>query len=320
MASVALRGTSKLSTQPHAEHSEEPCHQSNFFPGALVSPEWLVENMNECNIKTLDCSWYVPGSKDTEAKNDFLQHRLPGAQFFDIDDVADRESNLPHMLPSESLFSAKMAELHLGKDDKIVLYDHSGLFSAPRVYFTLRVFGFKNVAILEGGLKRWHHLGLYLDSGAPTNPAPKQPEAYTKNIDKIVDMETMLKNVGLKEAGVPVLDARSAKRFKGEAPEPRPGLRSGHIPYSLSVPFEDVLRIDHESGATLLKTEDELKEVFEGAGLDTKRINHKVFCTCGSGVTAAVLGFALERIGFNNVSVYDGAWAEWGGVDSNPIH
>jgi len=272
----------------------------------LVSPDWLQARLERPRIKVVDGSWYLP-AQNRDARAEFLAAHIPGAVFFDIDAVADRTTTLPHMLPEPAAFAEAAGALGLADTDTIVVYDGLGLFSAPRVWWTLRHFGAADVRILDGGFPAWTAAGMPIESGE-TQPEPAVFQVRPADGD-LRDMAALRELLGSRAAAV--VDARPAARFRGEAPEPRPGLPSGHMPGTLNVPID---RLVDASGR--LVPPEAVRRAFEAAGLDLKR---PVVTTCGSGVTAAVLLFALATLGKHDVSLYDGSWAEWASQPDNPM-
>ncbi len=274
---------------------------SNFF----VSTDWLAERLGAPNLAIVDASFFMP-AENRDAKADYLAGHIPGAVFFDIDAIADHATALPHMLPSADDFAAAAGKLGLGENMHIVVYDASGLVGAARVWWTLRLFGAKNVTLLEGGLPQWRKEERTLETGWKE----PEPRVFTPqfNHSGVAAAPDVLK---ASEAGsAQIVDARSAARFTGEAPEPRPGLRSGHIPNSLNVPWNKVA----QDGK--IKSAGEVRIAFAEAGVDLER---PVITTCGSGVTAAILLLAFETIGKSDVVLYDGSWSEWGGRPEFPV-
>lgn len=267
-------------------------------PDLLVSPEWLRDRLGRMDVKAVDASWYLPAQK-RDARAEYLQGHIPGAVFFDIDEVADRSSGLPHMLPDTASFAAAAGALGLSEADTIVVYDGLGLFSAPRVWWTLRVFGARDVRVLDGGLPAWKRAAYALESDLPTITPAKFKAAFDSGA--VLDLAAV--GAALNSGASFVVDARPAARFRGEAPEPRPGLPSGHMPGALNLPFD---RLVDDTGRLL--PPDRISRLFEESGVD---LGQPVVTTCGSGVTAAVLLFALAATGKEDVALYDGSWAEW---------
>ncbi|MCM2403683.1 3-mercaptopyruvate sulfurtransferase [Rhizobium sp. S153] len=277
------------------------------LPGSLVTTEWLAAHLDAPGLVLLDGSFTMPGVTPTAAEN-YRERHIPGARFFDIEKVADHASSLPHMLPSAEAFEAVARRLGLSNDSVVVIYDTPGLVSAGRVWWTLRVFGHEKIAVLDGGLRKWRAEGRPVTAEIPTPAegtfrAAFHPELVRSRAD-------MLQNLGTKAEQV--IDARAASRFTAAENEPRPGLRSGHIPGSFNLPSSSLT--DPETGE-ILKPET-LKTLFENAGLDLSR---PVAATCGSGVTASALAFSLHLIGNDNVAVYDGSWSEWGLPGDTPV-
>lgn len=276
--------------------------------GALVTTEWLAARLGDPAIRIVDGSWYLPTqSRDPVAE--YLAAHLPGAVFFDIDEIADKESDLPHMLPSPAAFSAALGALGIGNEHKIIVYDGTGLMNtAPRVWWMMRAFGHASVAVLDGGIDKWRAEGRPLDSGQGA-PAPAH---FIARLDKALVNALEEVELHLETGDAQIVDARSAGRFAGTDPEPRAGLPSGRMAGSYNVPFPDL--IDHETH-TLLPT-DMLREKFEHAGVD---LNRPIVTSCGSGVTACLLAFALYRLGVERVPVFDGSWTAWASRPNAPI-
>lgn len=269
----------------------------------LISPVQLLALMGAPDLRLIDASWHLDGR---DGRPDFDAARIPGAVFFDLEASSDQVSNLPHMLPSREIFAARMRELGVAETDRIVVYDTVGVRSAPRVWWMLKVMGAGRVQVLDGGLPAWRAAGGPIESRPPADPKPAVFHAR-------LDEDAVLDLPGVRSAlaeGVQVLDARAAPRFRGEAAEPRAGLRSGHMPGALNLPFPEVLTPDGG-----LKDRDGLRAVFAQAGIDLDR---PVVTTCGSGVTAAILSLALAELGHDS-RLYDGSWAEWGGPNGGEV-
>lgn len=266
----------------------------------IVETEWLAAHLEAPDLIVLDGSWHMPNS-GRNAREEYLAEHIPGALFFDIDDLVDEKSSLPHMLPPTPKFASRMKKMGIGDGMRIVVYDTHGLFSAARVWWTFRAMGHQDVAVLNGGLKKWKAEGRPLEDGSPV---PRTARHFTPllNNELVCDLDEMR---GYVESGrVQIVDARPKVRFEGSQPEPRPGLRAGHIPGSKNVPASTILNADGT-----LKDKDELGRIFRDAGIDPQK---PVVASCGSGVTASMLALALGVLGQRNVPVYDGSWAEWG--------
>ena len=271
----------------------------------LVSTGWLAAHLDAPDIRIVDASWYLP-QMQRDAKAEYAAAHIPGAVFFDIDEICDLESPYPHMLPSPEKFSSRVRALGLGDGNRIVVYDGAGLFSAARVWWMFRVMGHEDIVVLDGGLKKWKAEGRPTDDRVPRHSA--RHFTARRNAGLIRDRDAMLRNIDT--CAEQVLDARSAGRFKGTEPEPRPGLRGGHIPGSFNLPAGELVAADGT-----MKTPDELKALFAKAGID---ISRPVVTTCGSGVTASILALGLAVLGNPQVPVYDGSWAEWGAIRELP--
>jgi thiosulfate/3-mercaptopyruvate sulfurtransferase len=272
----------------------------------LVSTDWLAKHLGAPDLRVLDGTWHMPQLK-RDARAEFAEAHVPGAAFFDIDAVADHSTTLPHMLPTADAFAQAVGALGVGSGDRVVVYDVRGVVSAARVWWTFRVFGHDAVAVLDGGLKKWRAEGRPVESGSAA--PPRRTFTARPRPELVRDLDAMRAN--LTSRGAQVLDARSAGRFAGTEPEPRAGLRGGHIPGSLNLPYETLYRADGT-----LKPPDELAGDVGAAGVDLGR---PVVTTCGSGVTASVLALALYRLGRQDVAVYDGSWSEWGGRTDTPV-
>ena len=276
-------------------------------PYALVSTAWLGEHLAAPDIHVVDGSWYLPAMA-RDPKAEFRQAHIPGAVYFDIDEIADTENPLPHMLPSPEKFSSRVRRLGLGDGVRIVVYDGIGLFSAARVWWMFRYFGHEDVAVLDGGLPKWRAEGRPLEAGDPT----PRDRHFTARVNGLLVRDFDQVKANIESAREQVLDARSAGRFAGTEPEPRAELRGGHVPRSLSLPYGEL--VDPATG-TMLPAE-ALRAKYEAAGVDMRR---PVITTCGSGVTASALTLGLHLLGHRDVAVYDGSWTEWGGRDDAPI-
>lgn len=276
------------------------------LPQPIVSTEWLAANLDAPDLRVVDASHHLP-TTGRNARAEYDERHIPGAVFFDIDRIADPDTDLPHMLPSEELFAREVGALGIGDGHRIVVYDAVGTTGAARAWWTFRVFGVQRVAVLDGGLPKW------LADGRPTSTdVPKLPPARLtarKSALLVRDIEQVRANIA--SLAAQVVDARSAGRFRATEPEPRAGMRGGHIPGSLNMPFTELFKADRT-----LKPRDELRRLFEGAGVDLGR---PIITTCGSGVTASSLALALHLIGRDDVAVYDGSWAEWGSRSDTPI-
>ncbi|MGO1117399.1 3-mercaptopyruvate sulfurtransferase [Rhodovibrionaceae bacterium A322] len=269
----------------------------------LVSTEWLDRNFSSPDIRVVDASYFLP-NEDQDARKLYEEEHIPGAVFFDIDDVKDPNSPLPHMLPAPEIFSSKVRKLGLGDGLRLVIYDRRGLMSAPRVWWTFKYYGHNDVFVLDGGLEKWKAEGRPLDDH-PTVPMERH---FMPRMNSMMlrDKDQLLAN--LTSGREQVIDARAAARFDGSAPEPREGLRSGHIPGSLNVPWTDLM-----TAQGTMKDTAGLKAAFEEAGVD---LDKPIVTSCGSGVTAAVLLLGLSCLGQKNLALYDGSWSEWGLEDA----
>lgn len=279
---------------------------SSDDPKTLVSTEWLAAHLKDPDLRVLDASWYLPDA-GRDAKAEYAAAHIPGARFFDIDEISDQRSALPHTVPPVEKFISRMRAMGVGDGHQVVVYDGAGIFSAARVWWTFRLMGKVDVAVLDGGFPKWRAEGREIEDMPPV--VRDRHMTVSRQNHLIKDVTQVAHASKLREAEI--LDARSAGRFKGEAPEPRAGLRGGHIPGSKNVPFGTLL---NQNGT--MKAVPELRAVFEAAGVD---LSKPAITTCGSGVTAAVISLALERIGHRNHALYDGSWAEWGMYDDLPV-
>lgn len=271
-------------------------------PTLLVSTDWLGERLTAPDIRILDASMYLP-TDGRDGRELYEQAHIPGARFFDIDDVCDDHSPLPHMLPPVEKFVSRVRKMGIGDGHRIVVYDQQGIYSAARVWWMFRLFGHEDVAVLDGGLPKWQAEGRPVDD---IDPDPRERHfTGRRNSSMVRDVTQMARAVKLRDEQI--VDARAAGRFRGEEIEPRKGLRSGHIPGSVNVPFKTLLNDDQT-----MKSPEETREIFEAAGVD---LTKPVATTCGSGVTACVLTLALHRLGHTRNAVYDGSWVEWGAYD-----
>lgn len=271
----------------------------------LVSSDWLLERLDDPDVSIVDASWFLPNAERNGAE-EYDRAHIPGAVFFDIDAIVDPGSDLPHTLAPPDVFAREVGKLGISHDDTIVVYDSVGLFSAPRVWWNFRIMGAAKVVILDGGLSGWIDDRLPIESGS----APIYPKLFDPRFDAsdVVGFDEMRKLVA--GGTVQVADARPAGRFDGSVPEPRAGMRSGHMPGAVNVPFDAL----QENGRLL--SPDRLRTLLTERGLSKTK---PVVTSCGSGVTAAVLSLALETIGHPNHRLYDGSWSEWGGRSDTPV-
>ena len=271
-------------------------------PKTLVSTDWLAAHMKDPDLRLIDASWYLPGA-GRDAKAEYAAAHIPGARFFDIDEITDHRSALPHMAPPPEKFISRLRAMGIGDGHQVVIYDGAGLFSAARVWWTFRLMGKTDVAVLDGGLPKWRAEGREIEDMPPVVRDRHMTVSRQNHLVKDVTQVAHAAKLGEAE----IIDARGAPRFRGEVPEPRPGLRSGHIPGAKNVPYSTLLNADGT-----MKSPNALRATFEAAGVNLAK---PAITSCGSGVTAAILSLALERIGHRNHALYDGSWAEWGMYD-----
>lgn len=277
------------------------------LPGPLVSTAWLADHLGHPGLVVVDASWYLP-AMERDPRHEYLAAHVPGAIFFDLDAESDQGTALPHMLPQSAEAGAALGRLGIGSDDAVVVYDGSGAnLSAPRLWWELKVLGHDQAAVLDGGFQRWAAEGRPRESG----PVTRSPARFDTRFrpELIRTFEQVATAVGDETVGL--LDARSPGRFEGREPEPRPGLRGGHVPGARNLPYARLVTGD---GTMLPKVE--LLERFKEAGVD---LSQPVITSCGSGVSACALALALEIVGHRRYAVYDGSWAEWGGRADAPV-
>jgi thiosulfate/3-mercaptopyruvate sulfurtransferase len=275
-------------------------------PSPIVTTDWLAGHLGEPGLRVVDARWYLPILK-RDARAEYREAHVPGAVFFDIDAIKDEANPLPHMLPAPEGFARAAGELGIGDGDRVVVYGARNFIASARVWWTFRVYGHEDVAVLDGGFPRWREQGRPVASAMP----PPRPTRFTARFrpDLVRDLGAMRTNVESRREQV--IDARSQGRFVGTEPEPRPGLRSGRIPGSVNLPYDRLFRPDGT-----LAGPDELRHAFERAALDLAK---PIAATCGSGVSAAVLALGLHVLGRSDVAVYDGSWSEWGGRSDTPV-
>jgi thiosulfate/3-mercaptopyruvate sulfurtransferase len=276
-------------------------------PDALVSTEWLAGRLGDPGVRIVDSTWYLPGV-DRSGRDEYAQRHIPGAVFWDLDEIADPADPLPHMMPDAATFAGHMARLGIGDGMKVVVYDSVGSMTAPRVWWTMRSFGHDDVAVLDGGLTKWLAEGRPTSADAPTIGSGQ----FTASVRPHMVRDIAAVRANLESGAEQVLDARSAGRFTGVDPEPRPNSRSGHIPGSANLPYADLI----DGGTKTFLPADTLAARFRDANITELR---PVVTTCGSGVTACVLALGLHLIGRDDVAVYDGSWSEWGTRDDTPV-
>jgi len=273
----------------------------------LVSTDWLAAHLDDPHVKVVDATFKMPGVLPLPV-DDYLAAHIPGAVFFDVDAVSDHASSLPHMFPDAEGFAKSVGALGIGNADTVVIYDAGGWVAGPRAWWMFLAFGHRNVRILDGGLQKWRAEGRPVESGA----ASPQPAGYAATFDPAFVRSKTQVLANLDSGAEQLIDARQTPRFEGSVPEPRPGLRAGHIPGSRSLPYAGLF----DAATGTMKPLDELRQAFADAGLDLKR---PVVTTCGSGVSAAVLTLALYRLGVRGSALYDGSWSEWGLEGETPV-
>lgn len=275
-------------------------------PKTLVSTDWLAAHMKDPDLRILDASMFLPGT-GRDAKAEYEAKHIPGARFFDIDEISDQRSELPHMVPPVEKFMSRLRAMGVGDGHQVVVYDSQGVYSAPRVWWLFRLMGQDNIAVLDGGLPKWEAEGREIED---LPPIVRDRHMTVRRQNHMVKDVTQVSSAS-KLGDYAIVDARSAERFRGEVEEPRAGLRRGHIPSARNVPFTDVL-----TAQGTMKSPEECRAIFEAAGVDMAK---PVIASCGSGVTAAVLCLALERTGKTDHSIYDGSWSEWGAFPTLPV-
>lgn len=275
-------------------------------PKTLVSTTWLADHLKDPDLRVIDASWYMPDT-GRDGRAEYNAAHIPGARFFDIDDVSDHRSELPHMVPPVEKFMSRMRKMGVGDGHQIVVYDGSGLFSAARVWWMFRLMGKTDIAVLDGGFPKWQAEGRAVEDMPPVIRDRHMTVTRQNQMVKDVTQVASASKLG----DYVIVDARSADRFSGETPDPRVGVRSGHIPNARNVFYRDVLNPDNT-----MKSPEVLAEVFRKAGVD---LTKPAILSCGSGVTACILALAMERIGKTDHAIYDGSWSEWGTFHDLPI-
>jgi thiosulfate/3-mercaptopyruvate sulfurtransferase len=272
----------------------------------MVSSDWLASRLDAADLVVIDATWFMPGTP-RDAAAEYAERHIPGAERFDIDEVSDHSNPLPHMLPDPAEFAVRVRRMGIEPDTRVVIYDSQGLFSAPRVWWMFRVMGHENVAVLDGGLAKWIAEARPVEAGWIQKPHGE----FKAHLDAGLVRDLAQVRAALDSGAEQLVDARPADRFTGQAPEPRPGLRSGHMPGARNLPWAKVVTAEGT-----LAPRGELEAAFAAAGVDLER---PIVATCGSGVSASTLALALARLGRWRTAVYDGSWSEWGARADTPV-